>query len=258
MSNKAAMASPRPANVRKTRPILTGLVLASDQSATARAHELTPQAANISESADPYTNPSSQHQTQVEPDAFAFGSTIVAAVQSGRFFDGGSSNIGWATSTDNGATWTQGFLPATTVFATPAVPFARISDPAVAYDARHNVWLIAALPLAATLQGSGVSVNRSTDGGHTWSGPVLVNSTQSGTDKDWIVCDNTPSSPFYGHCYVEWDGICPSAPAWRTDGGWLGLAGAEDPPLFFHGTGLRHGDRGAEERVKRAGMVQRR
>jgi hypothetical protein len=24
-------------------------------------------------------------------------------------------------------------------------------------------------------------------------------------DKNWTVCDNTPSSPFYGHCYTEFD-----------------------------------------------------
>jgi hypothetical protein len=24
-------------------------------------------------------------------------------------------------------------------------------------------------------------------------------------DKTWISCDNTTTSPFYGHCYVEWD-----------------------------------------------------
>jgi hypothetical protein len=42
-------------------------------------------------SADPYTNPNSQHQTQVEPDTFAYGSTIVAAFQSGRFTGTGSS-----------------------------------------------------------------------------------------------------------------------------------------------------------------------
>jgi hypothetical protein len=36
-------------------------------------------------SADPYTNPTSQHQTEVEPDTFAYGSTIVAAFQAGRF-----------------------------------------------------------------------------------------------------------------------------------------------------------------------------
>ena len=101
-------------------------------------------------SSDPYTNPSSMHATQVEPDTFAHGSTIVSAFQSGRFSDGGSSNIGWATSTDNGATWQHGFLPGTTVYATPAGPWPRISDPAVAYDAKHGVWLIVALPVVNT------------------------------------------------------------------------------------------------------------
>src|SRR5438270_5078282 len=56
-------------------------------------------------SSDPYTNTSSQHKTEVEPDNYSFGSTIVAVTQAGRFFSGGSSNIGWATSTNGGSTW---------------------------------------------------------------------------------------------------------------------------------------------------------
>jgi hypothetical protein len=61
---------------------------------------------------DTFTNPTSQHRTEVEPDTFAFGQTIVGAFQVGRFFDGGGSAIGFATSTNGGATWTSGFLPA--------------------------------------------------------------------------------------------------------------------------------------------------
>ena len=77
---------------------------------------------------DPYTNSSSQHKTQVEPDSFGFGDTIVAAFQTGRFFDGGASNIAWATTTNGGATWTTGVLPGTTVY--EGGPYSRISDPA--------------------------------------------------------------------------------------------------------------------------------
>src|SRR4029079_9759452 len=66
---------------------------------------------------DPFSNTTSQHRTIVEPDTFSFGSTIVATAQLGRFFDGGSSDIGFATSTNNGATWTSGSLPGITVFA---------------------------------------------------------------------------------------------------------------------------------------------
>src|SRR5205085_9254847 len=71
-------------------------------------------------SSDPYTNSTSQHQTEVEPDSYSNGSTIVAVTQVGRFSDGGASDIGWATSTDSGATWHNGFLPGTTVYANPA------------------------------------------------------------------------------------------------------------------------------------------
>src|SRR5512142_2845158 len=71
-------------------------------------------------STDPFTNPTSQHATEVEPDTFAFGSTIVSAFQVGRFFSGGASDIGFATSTNGGRTWRPGFLPRTTVHARAA------------------------------------------------------------------------------------------------------------------------------------------
>src|SRR5690242_8185095 len=96
-------------------------------------------------SKDPYTNSTSQHQTEVEPDSYSNGSTIVSATQVGRFNDGGASNIGWATSTDNGTTWQSGFLPNTTIYATPPGTYDRLSDPSVAYDAAHQRWMIASL-----------------------------------------------------------------------------------------------------------------
>src|SRR5207248_4925298 len=101
----------------------------------------------------------------------SFGATIVSATQIGRFYSGGASNIGWARSTNGGGTWTHGFLPGLTVYSSPPAPYARVSDPAVAYDARHGVWLIASLPLTGSgnsVLGAAVAVNRSTDGGATW------------------------------------------------------------------------------------------
>ncbi len=160
----------------------------------------------IKVSKDPFTNTTSFHRTQVEPDTFSFGSTIVGTFQSGRFSNGGSSDVGWSTSTDSGATWKHGFLPGTTVFANPPGPYDRDTDPAVAYDAAHGTWLINTLGMTGTT-GAAILVNRSTDGGLTWGNPVIVAAAQGGQnlDKNWIACDNTPSSPFYGHCYVEWD-----------------------------------------------------
>src|SRR5512146_291353 len=155
-------------------------------------------------SSDPYTNSTSQHRTQVEPDTFSFGSTIVAAQQTGRFFDGGASNVCWSTSTNNGATWTNGCLPGITKF--QGGTFDRVSDPSVAYDARHNVWMVSSLAIseAGGVHGAAVLTSRSTDGGFTWGNPVTT-ATGSDLDKNWIVCDNTPSSPFYGNCYTQWD-----------------------------------------------------
>jgi hypothetical protein len=156
-------------------------------------------------STDPYTSTQNYHQTEVEPDTFSFGSTIVGTHQTGRFTDGGSNDIGWITSTNNGATWSHGFLPGTTVYSTPPGPWARISDPAVAYDPKHDVWMINSLGLDAGVNGASILTSRSTDGGLTWQNPVTVSQGLPSYDKNWIGCDTWASSPFYGNCYVEWD-----------------------------------------------------
>jgi hypothetical protein len=152
-------------------------------------------------STDPFTNPNSQHRTEVEPDTFTFGSTIVSVFQTGRIYGGGSADIGWATSKDSGASWAHDFLPGITV--NKGGPFQAVSDPAVAFDARHNVWLVSSLAINSS-GGAAVLTSRSTDGGLTWGNPVTA-ATGSNLDKNWIVCDNTPSSGFYGNCYTEYD-----------------------------------------------------
>jgi len=190
--------------------VTIALIFSFALTATASASAPTaPTATLLQLSSDPYTNTTSQHQTEAEPDSYSNGSTIVAATQVGRFTDGGSSNIGWATSTDSGATWKNGFLPSTTVFATPVGQYDRISDPSVTYDAAHKLWMISSLAITngfGSPNGAAVLVNTSSDGGLTWNVPVVAANANGGFfDKDWIVCDNTSTSPYYGHCYVEWD-----------------------------------------------------
>ncbi|HEV2374038.1 MAG TPA: sialidase family protein [Streptosporangiaceae bacterium] len=148
---------------------------------------------------DIYTDTQAQHNTEVEPDTFAFGNTIVSAFQVGRVFGGGSSNIGWATSTDGGATWTHGYLPGITTNA--GGTFGQASDASVAFDARDNVWMISSLGIS----GSAVEVlvSRSTDGGLTWNNPVIA--ATGSNDKNWTVCDDNSTSPHYGNCYTEYD-----------------------------------------------------
>ncbi len=150
-------------------------------------------------SEDTFTNASSQHATEVEPGAFTWGSTIVTAFQVARIFGGGGADIGFATSTNGGQTWTSGYLPGLTIYQGNGT-YQAASDAAVAYDALHGVWLISTLPIGNS---TAVAVSRSTDG-INWSNPSFVTKS-GGPDKNWIVCDNTPASKFYGHCYSEWD-----------------------------------------------------
>jgi len=158
-------------------------------------------------SSDPY-NSGGQYQTEVEPGAYSYGTTIVTAFQAGRFSNVGSANIGWATSADSGTTWRNGFLPGTTRLENG--PYDRITDPAVTYDAAHATWMISTVAFLTPSSGivaPAVLVSTSTDGGFTWNAPsAIMNAGQTGgLDKDWIACDNTVTSPFYGHCYAEWD-----------------------------------------------------
>jgi hypothetical protein len=179
--------------------LAAGLVLAS-----------AAQAAVLQISFDPFNqttckaSTTTNHQTQVEPDTFSNGSTIVSAYQVGRIYDGGACAIGFATSTDNGATWTSGLLPGITKWAGGG-PNDRATDASVAYDAKHGVWLVSSLTLleAGGVHGNAVVTSSSTDGVH-WSAPFTT-ATGGDLDKNWIVCDNAATSPFYGNCYTQWD-----------------------------------------------------
>ena len=169
-------------------------------------------------SVDPYQNTDSQHETAVEPDSFAWGDTVVAAYQLGRRVNGAAANIGTAVSHDDGRTWTRAVLPGTTLNAVPPGNEFAASDPSVAYDAMHGVWIVSSLTLESD-DLSHVYTSRSTDGVH-WSlpvdaaaGPVL--------DKEWIGCDNGTTSPFQGRCYLEYtdDGKNITVSQFSTDGG---------------------------------------
>jgi len=164
-------------------------------------------------SSDPFTNSTAvdgvaiYHATQVEPDTFSSGSTIVSTFQVGRFHNGGADDIGFATSTNGGKTWKHGVLPGLTFQVDPTSPYERVSDASVAFDAKHNVWMISSIPLTSSLVVPTVFVSRSTDGGRTWNNPVSIPAPSGpvNLDKNWTVCDNTPSSPHYGNCYTEVD-----------------------------------------------------
>ncbi|HEV2470944.1 MAG TPA: sialidase family protein [Candidatus Sulfotelmatobacter sp.] len=160
-------------------------------------------------SVDNLTNSDSDHKTEVEPDTFAWGSTLVSTFHVARrpgTIGWGSGDIGYSTSTDGGKTWKYGLLPGLTVNYKNGT-YGAAADPSVAYDAKHGQWLISTLPLAGLSSSSGligdVAVSRSTNG-LNWGNPIIIDKTHL-DDKNWTVCDNTTTSPYYGNCYTEWD-----------------------------------------------------
>src|SRR5256885_14529800 len=69
------------------RAVALAAVLAAAAAAPASANIAVTQV-----SADPFSNNTSQHATELEPDTFASaGGTLISTFQVGRFFNGGSS-----------------------------------------------------------------------------------------------------------------------------------------------------------------------
>jgi hypothetical protein len=184
---------------RGARPALLtlalGLALAVTSAIPGHAQSLFRQL-----SQDTFTNGSSQHMTEVEPGAYAVGPIIVTAFQVGRIYSGGGADIGFATSLNGGIAWTNGYLPGLTEYGPGGGPNSGASDAAVVYNAKYGVWLICTLPIGNY---DTVAVSSSTDAIH-WNNPVYVIQNRD-ADKNWIACDNTPTSPYYGYCYVEYD-----------------------------------------------------
>ena len=153
---------------------------------------------------DRQTNVESQHETQVEPDSQTVGATTVALFQNGRNSSGGAASIGFSTSRDGGRTWREGILPGLTANSAPPGPSTRVSDPVLAYDSTHAVWLANTLAIAPGV--TRLTIHRSRDG-LVWTGPI--DAARSATadlayDKNWLACDNGAASPFHGRCYLAY------------------------------------------------------
>jgi Neuraminidase (sialidase) len=79
-------------------------------------------------------------------------------------------------------------------------------------------------------------VSRSKDGIH-WGKPIIIDATHE-DDKNWTACDNTPSSPFYGNCYTEWDQAFGSGDVLMSTSNDGGLTWGPGKPSADHAGGL--------------------
>ena len=114
------------------------------------------------------------------------------------------------TTFNNGASWITGNISRNS-------PQVTGSDPVTVFDRKHGVAIHSSLNYSfqnstgEACRGDLV-VSVSTDGGVTWAPPTVVDNglgcdlsnVQLFNDKEWIVTDNNPSSPFYGRTYLTW------------------------------------------------------
>jgi hypothetical protein len=125
--------------------------------------------------------------------------------------DFGSCCDQYYTTFDGGFTWSTGNMSRET---TQKIG----SDPVTVFDRKHGVAIHSSLSFSVQ-HASGtqacdgdVVVSPSRDGGLSWDKVVVVSdgegcdlsARQIFGDKEWIVTDNNPSSPFYGRTYVTW------------------------------------------------------
>lgn len=131
---------------------------------------------------------------------------------------------------DGGSSWFESELPL-------QPGWDAMTDPTVAFDSFGNAFLVGEpnrfhrdkAGTSDDLEGLGMVVYRSQDGGVTWQEPVRL-TTDTHDDKQWVICDNHPSSPFYGNVYIAWGANSPLRFCRSTDHGvtWTGK-GQESP-----------------------------
>ena len=134
-------------------------------------------------------------------------------------FEPGVPTSGFYRSTDNGATWTGGYLPGF-----DAIGRTSGGDPTLDYGPRRCAnshfsfscgvaiyYGSLADPFGDKVGGEQVTVSRSYDDGLTWSNPVEATSTDNKSafdDHEWIAADHSPQSPYFGRLYVFWAVFC--------------------------------------------------
>lgn len=109
---------------------------------------------------------------------------------------------GFSVSNDGGETWKSGYMPPS------AGASETFGDPSVGVD-RHGVFYFANLAADAKTHGT-IQVNKSTDGGNTWSAGVVVQEDDA-SDKDWLAVGPDPATKNRDNVYVTWTSFQPTA-----------------------------------------------
>jgi hypothetical protein len=108
------------------------------------------------------------------------------------------------------------------------------SDPVTAIDSKHGTAMHSSLnysfqPVKGEACRGDVVVSVSQDGGLTWAPAKVVDAgigcdlskSQIFNDKEWIVTDNNPSSPYFGRTYLTWTKFVSAYGAYLESPIWL-------------------------------------
>ncbi|MGQ9818376.1 MAG: T9SS type A sorting domain-containing protein [Candidatus Kapaibacteriales bacterium] len=144
-------------------------------------------------------------------------------------------------STDGGKTWSISLTPPNkdVFIPTPSTGGLTNVDPGLAFDSKGHLYysyIFTQVSDQGGIKDGGVFVNKSTDGGKTWSDPIPVvisvggGINQDAHDKPFIACDANANSPFKDRVYVTWYMISP------TLGGTIGFAYSSDGEEFSPAT----------------------
>ena len=152
--------------------------------------------------------PGSEPDTLVEPDVGVSpiqSNVAVAVAHDGRYPDGGAVGIETSWTADGGATWHHQPLPGVTAATGGPAVWERASDPVVAFAPKGVVYV--STLVFDTGCDSGVLVSKSIDGGKTFAKPTIAHRSATcdiSDDKNWLVVDNSPTSPHRGRLYQFW------------------------------------------------------
>ena len=135
-------------------------------------------------------------------------------------FAPGVPTSGYYRSTDNGQTWTGGYLPGfdtigRTSGGDPSLDYGprRCANGTVSFSCGSVIYYASLADPFPERGGEAATVSRSYDDGATWANPVVATSTDSTAnfdDHEWVAADHSPSSPHFGRVYLNWAVFCNS------------------------------------------------
>jgi len=161
---------------------------------------------------DPFPN----NEPDIEVNPLAPGHMVASSNDYGTCCDQ------FYTTLDNAATWTTGNMSRNS-------PQVTGSDPVTVFDVKNGTVIHTSLnfsfqlPTGEACRGD-LTASVSTDSGITWQPPVVVDTgvgcdlsnIQLFNDKEWVVTDNNPSSPYYGRTYLTWSKFVSASGAYQS------------------------------------------